>query len=103
MKPARKKADSKDTPESVVRQILAGFNLADISEVVTDNGGDAQQLIKDAISNLEAMAQEPQDAITGFSMCATRELYRRMLETGDYVGALRAVKQLLDISNGRQK
>ncbi len=101
MKPAKKQP--KDTPESVIRQILAGFNLADISEVVTDNGGDATALIQEAISNLEAMADEPADAVTGFAMCATRELYRRMLETGDYTGALRAVKQLLEISNGRKK
>ncbi len=103
MKPARKNTEPKDTPESVLRQILAGFNLADISEVVGENGGDSNALIQEAIANLEAMAQEPPDAITGFALCATRELYRRMLETGDYVGALRAVKQLLDISNGRQK
>lgn len=35
----------------------------------------------------------------GWCLEASKEMYRRMVEQGDYVGALRAIKQIKDLAN----
>jgi len=81
--------------------MVDGYSLPTIQESLAGKCSQAAAiaLIKEAVATFEEMAQEPEQAIKGFAMCASRELYRRMLEVGDFTGALRAVKQLQELSS----
>jgi hypothetical protein len=53
------------------------------------------ELVRAAIAQFETTARADVNVIRGWCLEAYRELYRRMIEIGDYPGALRAVKELL--------
>jgi len=48
--------------------------------------------------HFEKIANADPRLIRGWCFEATRDLYRRMLEIGDYANALKAVKQLRDFT-----
>lgn len=47
-----------------------------------------------ATNNFVALSRTPHDALLGWALASTQDLHRRMLETGDFAGALAAVKQV---------
>lgn len=59
---------------------------------------DTRPAILLAIDDIAKSSTPNGPLILGFALEATREIYRRMLETGDLVGALRAIKQLVDLA-----
>lgn len=84
----------------VFKWILSGATEHDIAEAVAQSwpGQDAQPLIVGAILKIKASADFDQAAVIGFCFETTRDLYRRMVEIGDFPGALRAIKQLADLA-----
>lgn len=45
------------------------------------------------------MAQADRTVIRGWCLEALREMYRRMVDIGDYAGALKAIKELMHYAN----
>ena len=75
---------------------LAGHSEGDILEALqeqfpTENTRDT---ITAVINHLRASGNADADVIRGWCIEATRQLYLKMNEIGDYAGALKAVKQL---------
>lgn len=86
--------------EQTIRWLISGVREADIVEAIRATWPDQalQPLILAAVEQL-AEAGNPEPAVVhGFCMEATRDLYRRMVEIGDFAGALRAVKLLHDLA-----
>ena len=86
--------------EQVIQWLISGNRDAHIVEAIRETWPDQplDPLIAAACAQLVEAGNIEPDAIKGWCLEATRELYRRMLEVGDLVGALRAVKTLYELS-----
>jgi hypothetical protein len=82
----------------VIKWILAGATERDIAEAIAQTYPDAtaRPLLTAAVQQITKSANYDPRIVRGWCFEATRELYRRMVEIGDFPGALRAVKQLAD-------
>lgn len=80
--------------------MLTGATLHDISDAIrtTWPDTDADELLERVQQQLGEGAEIDADLLRGWCYHATRELYRRMVEIGDFAGALRAVKLLSELS-----
>lgn len=84
----------------VVDWMLQGASGAQIIEAISEKFPDTKpgDLLRVAGEHFEKIANADTRLIRGWCYEATRDLYRRMLEVGDYANALRAVKQLRDFT-----
>lgn len=78
--------------------ILQGYSVADIHQHLTDAGHQPADLIAAAAAHFAEAAMQPRLSQLGFCLEATRDLYRRALEIGDFDTSLRALAQLEKIS-----
>ena len=76
--------------------ILEGNRTPDIVEAITEAfpGSNPAALIKSAMDHLAKTADSDTDIIKGWCFEAYREMYRRMVDVGDYKGAIAAIKEL---------
>jgi hypothetical protein len=83
----------------VYRWILEGATEFDILEAAQQAWPEAAnaEILLAAISKIKESARIDGQTVAGFCVEATRDLYRRMVEIGDFPGALRAVRQLRDL------
>jgi len=84
----------------VIDWMLQGASGAQIMEAFAEkypllNAGEA---LATAGDHFEQIASADPRLIRGWCYEATRDLYRRMVEIGDYANALRAVKQMRDFT-----
>lgn len=87
--------------KDILKLLIEGNSADDILEFLTSKGvkkQNAEKILKDAFDELEARGDIPQHIVIGWCSDAYRLLYRKMYETGDYIGALRAVKQIEALS-----
>lgn len=98
--PTSEPAKPRDPAAQVLDWLLSGASQRDILAAVAAHypGADAPALIAAATKDVEKAAASPESVLLGWCIEATRSLYRRTLEIGDYVTALRAVKQLSDLA-----
>ncbi|ADG67959.1 hypothetical protein Plim_2132 [Planctopirus limnophila DSM 3776] len=84
----------------MAKWILTGARDRDVLEAIekTWPQADPMALVQEAIGGFALSATLSRDAVRGFCFEATRDLYRRMTEIGDFAGALRALKQLADLA-----
>lgn len=87
----------------VFKWILAGATDHDILEAVAQSwpGADAKPLIVIALEKIRGSGQVDRQTVLGWCFEATRDLYRRMVDIGDFPGALRAIKQLADLTKAQ--
>lgn len=86
--------------EQIAKWILTGAREADVREAIAQTWPerDARPLIAAAIAEFSQAGQVSRAAVRGFAFEATKDLYRQMREIGDFAGALRALKQLVDLA-----
>lgn len=86
--------------EQTVKWLLTGARDADVLEAIRTQWPDqaVPELIAAAVNELEAAGHYNRRAIRGWCFESTKDLYRRMVEIGDFAGALRAIKQLYDLA-----
>jgi hypothetical protein len=79
---------------------LSGATEYDIREAMAAAypDDDPLPLLLGAMAAIRRAANCDHDLIKGFALEATRDLYNRMLQIGDFTGALRAVRQLVDLA-----
>ena len=84
----------------VFKWVLSGATEHDIGEAIQQAwpGEQPRPLIVAAIAQLRKAADFDPDLVLGWCFESTRDLYRRMVEIGDFPGALRAVKQLAELA-----
>lgn len=75
--------------------------MHDVEEAVRTSfpDADAQALLAAVERELIEGADADPHVVKGWCVHAARDLYRRMVEIGDFAGALRAVKLLSDLTN----
>lgn len=86
--------------EQLQKWILAGHSEYDIMEAAAQAfpAADLTTMLRTAANRVAASANPNYEFVLGFAIEATRDLYRRMVEIGDFTGALRALKQLHDFA-----
>ena len=86
--------------EQIVRLILRGKRDFDVIRCIRRSWPDQDpvQLLAACGAHFQKQADFKPAAIVGWCFASTMDVYRRMLEAGDYVGALRAIKQLRELS-----
>ena len=84
----------------VYRWILEGASEYDITEAMQQAWPDANQtaILLGAIEKIREASRLDPTTVRGFCVEATRDLFRRMVEIGDFPGALRAVRQLRELT-----
>lgn len=97
-------APATTTPADPLRQIvswiIAGHTEPDITEAIaaTWPRQKARPLILKAVAEIARAGAPDLQALRGFALEGTREIYRKALEVGDHQTALRALKQLVELS-----
>ncbi len=89
--------------EQVIVWLLDGARSAQIVASIVEHWPDQNvlTLLTEATTQLEKKAiaiRERPDVMQGFLIEAHLLVYKKLLDTGDFVGALRALKQLGDIT-----
>lgn len=89
-----------DKVQQVFRWIIAGGTKRDIEDAIAKQfpNDDPMPLILAVMENLHEAGQFDAQTIQGWCFEAYRDLYRRMVEVGDYTGATRAVKLIAELS-----
>jgi len=85
----------------VIEWMIEGQREADIAEAVATAfpGQSAKKLIEAAVDHFVQAAHCERNVILGWSMEAYRALYRKLLEIGDYHGAMKAVASLQKLAS----
>jgi hypothetical protein len=86
--------------EQVRKWLLAGASEADIAEAVEANwpGQKPGPLLAAVMKRFSDTSQFDPAVVTGWAFEATRDVYRRAIEVGDLAVALRAAKQVNEIT-----
>lgn len=94
------KCDAAEVLEQVKKWILQGNSEHDIAEAIREKWPDVKTrpVIVAVMTEVAKSAAADPRAVAGWCIEATRHLYQRMVEVGDFPGALRAVKQLADFA-----
>lgn len=82
--------------ECVVKWILTGAREMDVLEAIQAHwpNTDHRPLVAAAVGQLADAGNFDGGVVRGFCVEATKQLYRQMVELGDFAGALRAVQLL---------
>ena len=93
-------ATTPDPLRQVVNWIIAGHTEPDIVEAIAANwpSQKSRPLIVKAVAEIAKAGSPDTQALRGFAIEGTREIYRKALEVGDHQTALRALKQLVELS-----
>jgi len=89
-----------DPLRQIVAWIVQGHGEADIHEAAAAKWPDAKvrPLIVKALAEIAKAGEPDGKLIRGFAIEGTREIYRKCLEVADHQTALRALKQLTELS-----
>ena len=93
--PKSLKAFEQEATVKVYGMLLEGHSRPEIEEACKNLFPklNASKLVGRALGAFEQMPNEPPRILKGWCLEATRDLYRKMLEVGDFAGALRAVSE----------
>lgn len=81
------------------KMLLDGHNRADILSYFTVKYPDVDgPAVFDAALALFSDSAMTVSGVNGFCQAATKKLYRNLVSIGDYIGALRAIKQLHELA-----
>lgn len=86
--------------EQTLVWLLDGARDAEILASVAEHwpGQSTEALLLAVAGKLSEAAETDPDLVRGFCIEATRNVYQKMLAVGDLTGALRAIKQLAELS-----
>ena len=82
----------------VQRQLLLGHSKADICETLTAWGWNTA-LYEESVENFKGITTEDSQIKLGFTECSLKLLYQKMMETGDYPGALASIREFAKLNN----
>ncbi len=93
-------AKAPDPLRQVIGWIMAGHSEADIVEAIETTFPEvkARPLIVKAIAEIAKSGRPDGTLVKAFAIEGTRGIYRKALEVGDHQTALRALKQIVDLS-----
>lgn len=88
--------------EQVLEWLVAGHREQHVVEAIEHHWPDQDMrgLMLAVVGRLKKAGEWSGVAVRGWCFEAAKDLYRRMVEIGDFAGALRAVKQIHDMAGG---
>ena len=88
-----------DAAVQVFKWLIAGNGDANIREAVAEYypREDVGAVMTRVLIGLRESAEIETDVVMGWCIESTRDLYRRMVEIGDFASSLRAVKQMAEL------
>lgn len=97
-------AKLKTPVEQAILWFIEGERQADIVESITETypDEDPERIIQLALDKFEEASMSDPLIVKGFVINAMTEVYRRMMQTGDYAGAQSVLSKILSISLGKQ-
>ena len=89
-----------DPVVQVFKWVLAGNAESDIVEALaaTYPKADGTKVMAAVMTQFRESAEIETDVVMGWCIESTRDLYRRMVEIGDFASALRAIKQMAELT-----
>lgn len=86
--------------EQVFKWIISGHSEYDINEAIGAQWPEekTKPLIVAAIQKIRDTGTIDAKTLNGWCFESTRDIYRRMIEIGDFAGALKAIKQLAEFA-----
>lgn len=86
--------------QSVLRWITEGHNEESIRDALRTRYPDAdcERVIAAAVAELRSDGQCDRDLIRGWAFRGYREIYRRCLDIGDFDGARKAMKEVVQLA-----
>lgn len=89
----------KDT-SAVVKWICSGHSLTDIEEAISAKlpGNKPDDLIKKAIEHIAESGKIEDAVIKGYAFESFKMLQSKMMEIGDFQGAMKAVKEIVALT-----
>lgn len=85
---------------AVVQWLITGASEHDVLEALRAKypQADAAKTLSAVRQHFAAEGQPDTDALRGWVLASYRELYRRMLEVGDFDGARKTLKNITEVS-----
>lgn len=98
-------SENADRIHEVFSWIINGISQHDIEKGIVERWPDAKvrPLIVDAMKRIASAADASTDAVHGWAIEATKSVYKRAMDTGDFATALRAIKQFMQLSEKCEK
>ena len=80
--------------------LLAGHDERQITEAlaVQHPGRKPQAILTAVIDHLQRQGQADPDVVRGWAIEATRVIYQKMMDIGDYANAMKAIKQIMSLA-----
>jgi len=84
----------------VIDWLLTGASEQQIREALFEKYPDvnASEVMVEVQTQLQAAGRPNTDAVKGWALMAYRKIYQQMLQIGDYAGALKAVKEITNLT-----
>jgi len=97
------KQTAAEAVEAVRSLIVSGATEHQIIAVIEKRWPDqaARPLIAKCVESIAAVASADEDVVYGWCFEATREIHRRALNADDFATALRAARQMYDMTRDR--
>ena len=98
--PARLVPEAADPIHDVFVWILSGACQHDIEKAIAEQHPRAnpRSVMVSAMQRIAESAASDPDVVKGWAIEATRQVYQRALEAGDFASALRSLKQIVELS-----
>ena len=99
-KPTNEIANTTPPAQAVLHWLLTGASEHDVAEALRAKypKADPAKTLHAVRERLAAEGCPDADALRGWCLMSYRELYRRMLEIGDFDGARKVIKNITDLS-----
>jgi hypothetical protein len=93
-------ADAPPPAVAVLQWLITGASEHDVLEALHAKypNADTRKTMAAVREHLAAEGNPDTDALRGWVLAAYRELYRRMLEVGDFDGARKTLKNITEVS-----
>ena len=80
--------------------LLKGHDEKQIREALAQMcpGRDPSEIMRKVVDQLQQMGGADPDVIRGWAIEATRMIYQKQVEVGDYANAMKAIKQIMSLA-----
>ena len=84
----------------VIDWLLTGASEQQIREALSEKypNINAAEVMMEVQTQLQVAGRPNTDAVKGWALMAYRKIYQQMLQIGDYAGALKAVKEITNLT-----
>ena len=100
---------SKQPTQEIIKQVIGWILESNSERDIKENlatkypGEPAQQAIAAAVTEILDIGKEDKNFTQAWCLAASKELVRKLQETGDYTGALRGIKMISQLTTKEEE